>query len=284
MAAYLLDLLTLWALFASAATIVAVLAEEAGFLHVGASAMIGVGAYTVALLSTKGNFAPPVALLGTIVIGVIAGCVMHLLLRRFQNDILALATLAIGILSHGIMLNAEAITGGAMGIAGIPKYVGLTPFKALDASILLGIVLGLILAMRRTTFGKRIRALRDDEVLADELGLNPAQVRLVLWVASATVLSLVGGIYAFHLRFIDPSSFTVRESVAILAMALMIPAPTLFNASLGALVFIALPEVFRFLGLPSSAGAELRQLLFGVVLIVVVARAGGTWRGPYAMG
>jgi branched-chain amino acid transport system permease protein len=168
-----------------------------------------------------------------------------------------------------------------MGIAGIPKYVGLTPFKAFDASILLALVVVLGAALKRTTFCKRVRALRDDEVLASELGLKPARVRWVLWVVSSAILSLVGGMYAFHLRYIDPSSFTVRESVAILAMALMIPAPKMLNASLGALVFIALPEVLRFLGLPSSIGAEVRQLLFGIALVVVVARACGASRGLF---
>jgi len=279
---YLLDLLTQWALFATAATVVAVLAEEAGVIHAGAAAFLGIGAYAAALLSTRYGVAQPVALLGAALAGLVAGNLCHVLLGRFRKDVLALATLAVGVVVHGLMINAEPVTGGVMGIAGVPRYRGLTASASLDATVLLAALIAAIALTRNTTFGKRTRAVRDDEVLAAELELRPGRIRWSLWVASSAVLALVGGMYAFHLRYVDPSSFTVRESVAILAMAVMVPSPRAFGATIGAFVFIALPEALRFLGLPSGTGAEVRQIVFGVALLVVVARSGEGRLGLFA--
>ena len=275
MGAYLLDLATLWAIFAMAATVVAALIEDAGFLHVGAASFLGVGAYTAALLSTRAGMDPQLALLATLPVGAALGAALHLAVGRLRGDVLALATLAVGVIAHGMMLNATELTGGPMGIAAIPARPPLAGHAALDAGIILGLVLALVGATRRSRFGLRARALRDDESLSDDLKLRPGRVRAVLWIASSAILALAGGVFAFHLRYIDPSSFTVRESVSILAMSLVLPTGRLVNASIGALFFIALPELLRFVGLPPSMGAEVRQLVFGVALVVVAARVGG---------
>jgi len=285
MGGYLLDLVTLWAIFAVAATVVAALVEDAGFIHVGAASFVGAGAYTAALLSTRAGVDPQLALLATVPVGMTLGGILHVVVGRLSGDVLALATLAVGVVMHGVMLNAVTITGGPMGIAGIPRRAPLTGHAAVDAILFLVVVLGFLAVARSTGVGLRARALRDDEDLAEDLELRPRRMRAALWVASSVVLSVAGGLFAFQLRYIDPSSFTVRESVGILAMSLLLPSLRGFNASIGALVFIALPEVLRFLGLPVGTGAEVRQLLFGAALLLVAARIRGRrFGGAVAMG
>jgi branched-chain amino acid transport system permease protein len=284
MGSYLLDLLTLWAIFAIAATVVAALVEDAGFMHVGAAAFMGIGAYTAGLLSTRAGVDPQLALLATLPAGAVAGLVLHLAVGRLTGDILALATLAVGVILHGVMLNAESITSGPMGIAGIPKRSPLMFHEGIDALLFLTVVTVGIAAARRANFGIRVHALREDEGLASDLELSPKHIRATLWIATSAALSFSGGLFAFQLRYIDPSSFTVRESVSILAMALLFAGPRNLKASLGALVFIALPELLRFTGLPAAIGAEIRQLLFGITLLVVAARAAGPMRGAVATG
>ncbi len=272
MSSYLLDLITLWAVFAVVATVIAELVEEAGFIHVGAAAFMGVGAYTVGLLSTQFNVNPQVSLVATIPVGALFGILIHFMVRRLRTDILALATLAVGVIGHGVLLNAVPITGGPMGLSGIPKRHPLVIHDSIDSLLLLIFVIVLLAIIRKNSFGLRIRALREDEILADDLELNPDHLRAAIWVVSSVIISLAGGFYAFILRYIDPSSFTVSESVTILAMALLIPSFRVFGASIGALVFIILPELLRFLGLPAGPGAEIRQMLFGIALLVVVTR------------
>ena len=277
MSLYLLDLWTLWAIFAVCATIVGALMKFSGFLHVGAAAFVGVGAYTAALMSTRYGADPQLALLATVPIGIAFGIGFHLLVARLSGDTLALATLAIGIVLHGIMLNAVSITSGPMGIAAIPQWPPFFGHSAVDATVFLALVLAMLAFAQKTMFGLRTCALREDEGLAAELELQPQRLRLVVWIMSSTILTVAGGLLAFQLRFIDPSSFTVRESVSILAMALLFPSLRGFGGSIGALIFIAAPELLRFIGLPADLGAELRQLLFGAALLIVVSRT--PWGG-----
>ncbi len=275
MTEYLQHLVTLWAIFAMGATVVATLAEDAGLVHVGAAGFMGIGAYTVALLTVDAGVNPQLALLATLPVGVVVGVAIHLSVARLRGDVLALATLAIGIILYGIMLSADSLTGGPMGLAGIPSRLPLTGYDSLDALFVLTLLLCAVAIFRGSQFGLRVRALREDEALAEDLELRSPQIRAFLWMASSAVLSFAGGLFAFHLRYIDPSSFTVRESVGILAMALLIPRLKYVNASIGALAFIAIPELLRFIGLPAAAGAEVRQLVFGAALLIVIARSRG---------
>lgn len=269
-ASYLIDLVQQWCVFAMAATVVAFLAREAGFLHVGAAGVMGVGAYTVAILTTRAGIPAQTAILATVPAGLALGGLMHFLLRRLSGDAHALGSLAIGVIAYGIMLNAEGLTGGAMGLAGLPQRPPLTGSNTLDGALLLAASLLFLETARRSPFGIRVNALRDDENLAIELGLKPDATRLSLCLGSSALLALSGGGLAFQLRYVDPSSFTVMESVGVLAMALLFPFARVFAGPLGAAVFIAIPEMLRFVGMESFMAGELRQIIFGVALLGVI--------------
>lgn len=267
---YFIDLAQQWVLLSLAATVVAFLAREFGLLHAGAAGVMGVGAYTVAILVTRMGISPQAAMLATIPAGVVMGTGMYLLLRRLSGDALALSTLALGIIAHGIMLNAEDLTGGAMGLAGVPKWVPVTASATLDGILLLAATLAMVSATQRSAFLARINALRDDEVLAVELGLKAETIRLILFLICNTILAVAGGGLAFHLRFVDPSSFSAMESVSILSMALLVPSSRIFAAPLGTAIFVAIPEALRFVNVEAAVAGELRQIIFGAALLGVI--------------
>jgi branched-chain amino acid transport system permease protein len=274
MADYLLDLMTLIAILGVAASVVAFLIEEAGIVHVGAAGVMALGAYTVGILTVSAGMSSIFALLATLLVGAVAGVLLHLVTRHLTGDVLALATLAIGIVVHGVILNADAITGGPMGVSGIPARFAFTSSARLDALIFLSLVIVALAFVRASPFGMRVRALREDETLAQDLELEPQKIRTKLWIASSALLSFAGGMFAFHLRYIDPSSFTVTESISILAMALLLSGVRNVGPLVGVLVFVGLPELLRFVGLPAGSAAQLRQLFFGLALLVVVVRGG----------
>ena len=270
---YSLKLMALWAIFGAAASVVAYLADQARLIHVGAAAIMGVGSYTAALLATKLGWSPWLALSATIPAGMLLGLVIHLATSRLSDDYLALATLAIAVILYGLMQNLEAITNGAMGVSAIPQLTPVLGHQAADILALLIMTSVLISRIRKTGFGRRVRATRDDQELADNLELRAARVRAALFVGSSAILAVVGGFYAFVIRFIDTSSFTLRESITILAMALVFKVPLPIRGAAGALFFIALPEILRFFGVEPTIGAQLRQLVFAIALIVIAARA-----------
>lgn len=273
---YWLDLLTLVLILGAAASLIAYLSEEAGIIHVAGAAVMGVGAYTSVLAAMKLNVPVPLALASTILTGFICGVILHILTRRLTAAYLALVTLAVAIILHGIINNWVSVTEGPMGI----------PVRSLFSDRSLEIVLCLILAalvsvliksVTGTSFGLRVRALRDDELLSEDLLLEPQKTRFVLFTVSSCILSLLGGIYAHHLRFIDPSSFNIKESISLLAMGLVLPISLPIRGMAGALLFIFIPELIRFIGLPATIGAQLRQAIFGLLLLIVI------WNGKLSI-
>ncbi len=272
MSDYLLSSVALWAIFGSAASVVAFLADQARIVHVGAGAVMGVGSYTAALLATKLGWNPWVALATTIPAGLLLGLCFHLITVRLTGDSLALATLALAVILYGLMLNLAMLTNGPMGVASIPKLAPLLGNQAVDLFVLALLIVIVLAAIRKTAFGRRVRALRDDEELADNLGLRVGRVRAALFLASSAILALVGGFYAFVVRFIDPSSFALRESITVLAMALMFRVRLPARGALGAFFFVALPEIQRFFPISPSNGAHIRMMFFAVALIFVAAR------------
>jgi branched-chain amino acid transport system permease protein len=281
---YAAELLVRALLLGCAAMVVAYLSDEAGILHVASAGLIGVGAYGSAVLVSEQHMPVPVAIVIMIPIGALCGLLLHAFTRRLTASYLAMALLSVTVVLHGLMSNWISVTGGPMGLADIPPLpLSLGEQPAVLAGAAVGLGFGLT-HLRATVFGARVRAVRDDEVLSRDLRLQPDSVRLILLVGSSSVFALIGGVYAHHLRYLDPSSFDLRESIAILAMAFLAPTRNVMRGLVGALVFVMMPEGLRFVGLPAAVAAQLRQVLFGVLLLVVVSTGKKTAAGGAAGG
>jgi branched-chain amino acid transport system permease protein len=276
---YIAQLLIGTALLGGAAMVVSYLSDEAGILHVAAAGLMGVGAYAYALLVINAHFSLIGALAACIPIGAGSGVLVHAFTHRLRGSYLAMAFLSVAVLLHGAMVNWVSLTGGPMGLVNVPE-LPLPPMIATGSVMAAVLMLGFGLArLRSTTFGARVRAVRDDEVLSRDLRLQPGVVRLILITGSSSVLSILGALYGSYLKYLDPSSFALSESIAILAMAFAVPLNGPLRGLLGAAAFMILPEALRFLGLPSSTAAQLRELIFGFALFLTVAsRKSGTLR------
>jgi len=276
---YIAQLLIGTALLGGAAMVVSYLSDEAGILHVAAAGLMGVGAYSSALLVINAHFPLIGALLACIPIGAGCGVLVHAFTRSLRGSYLAMAFLSVAVVLHGAMVNWVSLTGGPMGLVNVPE-IPLPPLIATISLIAVVLVLGLGLTrLRGTKFGMRVRAVRDDEVLSRDLRLQPGCVRLILILGSSSVLSILGALYGSYLQYLDPSSFTLSESIAILAMAFAVPLNGPLRGLVGAAAFMILPEALRFLGLPSSTAAQLREFIFGFALFLTVAsRKSGAFR------
>src|SRR5947209_5755970 len=246
-------------------------------IHSAGAALMGVGGYTSALATHSLHVAIPVALALTLVTGSLCGAILHVLTRRLTAAYLALVTLGAAVVLHGLMINWVSLTAGPMGLANVPS---LSKFRALEVfwCLILAAITALgVEKLARTPFGLRVRALRDDELLSEDLLLRPQRIRFILFVGSSCALSLLGGFYAHHLRFVDPSSFALRESISILAMGLVVPISLPLRGLVGGLFFIFIPELLRLVGLPPALGAQLRLAIFGLLLLIVI------WNGKLAV-
>jgi len=117
-------------------------------------------------------------------------------------------------------------------------------------------------------YGRILKAIREDEVFTQSLGKNVASYKVKVFMISAALASLAGVLYATYITYIDPTSFTVDESIFIISIVIIGGAGSLKGSVVGAVVLVMLPELLRFVGLPNSVAANIRQMLYGGLLVV----------------
>ncbi|HHQ48136.1 MAG TPA: branched-chain amino acid ABC transporter permease, partial [Acidobacteria bacterium] len=136
----------------------------------------------------------------------------------------------------------------------------------------------------RSPFGRVLQLIRADERLALATGRSPSRFKLVTFVISAALGSVGGAIFAAYIGFVDPSSFTVMVSVMIICMVVIGGAGTVWGALVGAVFLVSMPEALRFVGLPAPVAANLRQILYGALLMLLMVLRPQGFLGRYGLG
>ena len=249
------------------------LAGYTGILSIGHAAFYGIGAYVAALMALKLN--SPfllnifLAVLGSAIIGAFVGIPS----LRIKDDYFIIATFAFQIITFSILNNLVSFTGGPMGLPGIPQPVifGIKISSHLSFLILIAILCAFTFYVSnkivKSPFGRILKAIREDEVFAQSLGKNISAYKVKIFMISAGLAAIAGVMYATYITYIDPTSFTVMESIFIISIVIIGGAGNLWGSVLGATVLVMLPEALRFIGLPNAVAANIRQMLYGGLLV-----------------
>ena len=204
---------------------------------------------------------------------------------RLKGDYFVIATMGFQLIVYTILYNWTDVTHGPYGIPGIP---GIKLFGAIELSgvyaylalslLLAGIVILLCYHLVKSPFGRVLNAICADEVTVQSLGRNTAAFKRWAFFISASIAGLAGMIYASYVSYIDPTSFTLDESIFILSALFIGGIGNNKGPILGAIFVVLLPELLRFVGLPDSVAANLRQIIYGLALILVMYfRPQGLW-------
>ena len=244
-----------------------------GLPALGHAAFSCVGAYTSSLLALNLGFSPWIGLLIGACVAVLFGIVIGYPSLRLKGDYLALATFGFGVIVYSIAKNWVSLTRGPMGLPGIPRFSILGFFfdPLWSYLLLVGVfVLITIFVLRRVVdspFGRVLRSIREDEIASEALGKDTARYKLLVFMIGAFFAGIAGSLYAHYITFIDPSSFTVMESITILLMVIFGGMGNIKGSIVGATVLVVFPELLRFLGMPSSIEAPTRQMIYGLLLV-----------------
>jgi branched-chain amino acid transport system permease protein len=229
-----------------------------GLLTVGNAAFMGIGAYTAALLTMHAN-AP---FLAALLLGALAPAGVALAIGRptlrLSGVYLAMATLAFGEVVRIIILNAEDLTGGALGLNGIPQ---LTAWP--HVAITLASTLYVTLRCAHSRIGRASAAICQDETATEVMGLNVRAYKLFAFVLGAALAGLAGGLNAHFTFFISPNEYGFERGVEILAMGVLGGTGSPWGAVIGGVLITLLPELLRGLG-------HYRPLINGAILIVII--------------
>lgn len=249
-----------------------------GLPALGHTAFACVGAYTSSLLALNYGVSPWLGLVIGACFASGLGLIIGIPSMRLKGDYLALATFGFGVIVYSVSKNWVDLTRGPMGLPGIPKFA-LFSFELQSVWSYLVLVIFFVgltgVAINRiahSPFGRILRSIRDDEIASLSIGTNVNKYKLTVFVIGAFFAGIAGSLYAHYITFIDPSSFTVMESIAVLLMVVFGGMGSIKGSFIGALVLVIFPEMLRFLGMPSSVAAPLRQMIYGLLLIVLMIK------------
>ena len=260
-----------------------------GLLTMAQAAFYGLGAYTYALLSLKLGLPFSVTLPAAILLCALVGWLFGHAALRFRNEAFVLATIGFQMIVYVTLYNWTDLTRGPYGISGIPRpsFFGLgiesVPAYFLFTLVLFAAVLGFMHLVCTSPFALSLKALRDDEAAAQTLGICPKGQYIRAMVFSAAVAAVPGVCFASYITYIDPTSFTLAESIFIACILLVGGSGNIAGPMAGVAFMIILPELLRFVGLPDAVAANLREIIYGVMLVVIVYTKPKGLAGAYAV-
>jgi branched-chain amino acid transport system permease protein len=229
-----------------------------GLLTVANAAFMGIGAYTAALLSLHSGLPFHLSLL----LGALLPAGLALLLGpptlRLSGVYLAMATLAFGEIVRIILLNSEGLTGGALGLNGIPQHT-----QWFDVALAVIAALYVLLRFAGSQIGRTLAAICQDETATELMGLNVRAYKLFAFVLGAGLAGWAGGLNAHFTFFISPNEYGFDRGVEVLAMGVLGGTGSPWGAVIGGVLITLLPELLRGLG-------NYRPLINGVILIVII--------------
>lgn len=281
---YFLHILILINIYIIVGMALNLVAGYTGLLSLSHAGFYGIGAYTSALLSLQFGVSIFVTLPAAIITAAIAGFLIGFPSLRIRDDMFVITTFGFQIILFQIMNNWMELTQGPLGLPGIPQPVvfGYTISSHVDFLVLSFVLMAFVyIVARRLTqspFGNVLKAIREDEVFAQALGKNVNTQKVLIFSVSAGLSAIGGVIYAHYISFIDPTSFTIAESIFILSIVIVGGAGRLSGSIIGAILLVSIPELLRFIDIPNSIAANMRQILYGGLLVAfMVFRPKGIW-------
>jgi branched-chain amino acid transport system permease protein len=286
---YLLDIGVLVGVYTILGLGLSIVIGQAGLLDLGYIAFYAIGAYWTALLGTHFGVNFWILLPTSAVLAAVFGVVLGYPTLRLRGDYLAIVTLGFGEIIRITLNNWRELTNGPMGIMNIPHPtivlpgVGTLQFglkvQAYYFFILVLAVLTVFVVRRlvHSRVGLAWKAIREDELAAGAMGVDVRRAKLLAFGLGAAFAGLAGSFFAGRAGFVSPESFTFAESVLVVCIVVIGGAGSIAGVILGALVFIALPELLR-------EAARYRMLAFGVAMVTLAlvrpqGLLGRTWVG-----
>ena len=277
----------IWAILAVSLNLVVGFTGLLSIAHVG---FFGIGAYAMAILTSGTSYdalrtdaiptfgwpffaALPVSALAAGLVAAVVGVVLN----RFRDDIFVLVTFGFAIISYSVFLNWNELTRGAFGIHDIARPAAGGLVLDSDGEFLAFTLLCLALTVAvswllvSSSFGRVLLAIREDEGAAEVFGYRVAHYKFTVWIISAMLAGIAGGLFSSWTRFVDPYSFVLLESIVLVSVVILGGLATIWGSLLGVMAFVLLEEGMRFVPfLPNESIGQARQAVLGVLLVLLM--------------
>ena len=273
---YHLHTLIMAGIFAVLALSLNLLLGYTGQLSLGHAAFFGIGAYATGLLTVKLEWSPWLGLGASIAVPGATGWAIGRLALKLRGAYFVLLTISFAGVASLVSVNWMDLTNGPLGLPGVPAIeIALPGLPALSLRakgayyylVLAAVTLCYLVcaALIRSRIGRALIALRENETLAESVGINGTHYLVLAATLSAAMAGLGGGLYAHYTRFVSPEVFLFSYTVTMVIMVVAGGKGTLAGPIVGAVIFTVLPEALR-----AIASWQWQMLLYGMLLIAVL--------------
>jgi branched-chain amino acid transport system permease protein len=239
-----------------------------GLFSLGQGGFVSIGAYTAAIAYLRFGFPFPAALALAVLMGALLGFLVGIPTLRLRRDYFLLVTFGLGEMVRAGLLYLAQLTGGALGMAGMPKRVGLPLILGSIAAITF-----VTYSLKRSRFGRDCIAIRDDELAASIMGINVYAHKMKVFMISSAVTAYGGALYAFNILFIEPNLFNWLESAKLIIITFVGGLNSIAGVIAASAIYYSFGEFFRFIDVWRDV------LLAVVVVLVIIFRPGGLFQG-----
>ena len=283
---YVFHLLVYFGVYAILAMGLNLVVGYCGLLSLAHAGYFAVGAYTYALGTLAWGFDS----LSAILLAFLAGGVLSLLVSlptwRLKGDYFVMASMAVQVLLYSVAynwVNSSAplgslanLTNGPFGIAGVSRPV-LFGVKLSSLGVMAAFSLALAAAcaavchlLQTAPWGRVLKCMRDDELATRNLGKSVQRLKVQALFVACALAAVAGAIYASYTSYIDPSLASMDQSILLLSMIFVGGMGNLKGPLAGAAILLLIPEVLRFMNIPDAVAAEIRVMLYGLMLVLIV--------------
>jgi branched-chain amino acid transport system permease protein len=236
-----------------------------GQFSLGHAGFMAVGAYTAAVITNHfgelNTFLSCAVFLGALLAGglfaAVAGLLVGIPTLRLRGDYLAIVTLGFGEIIRVVLQNMNAV-GGARGLTVTHLWTNF--FWAFGFA---AVTVYVITALVHSTYGRGFIAVRDDEVAAAAMGINPTKYKVTAFVIGAFFAGIAGGLYAHSKQFLTPGGFGFMQSITFVVMVILGGMGNTIGVIIAAVLLTLLPEFLRPV-------AEYRMIIYSLLLIILM--------------
>ena len=273
MSAYIAHYLVMVGVYGILAISLNLLVGYSGIFSMAHAAVYGIGAYASAIVALNLGMGFWGGLVVAGATGALASALIAIPSLRVAGDYYIVASFGLQTVIVTVFSEWTALTKGHAGLPGIPRpnLAGWqidTPFEYVGLAVVLTAFTYLVCRrITRSAFGRVLQAIRDDEIAAQAMGRNVVKVKIVVAILSSALGALGGSLYAHYITYINPSSFQLHESIFIMSLVILGGSERLAGPLVGAFILLAVPEALKFLAIPGSVAAPMRQIFYGALLV-----------------
>lgn len=224
-----------------------------GQMNLGTAGIFSMGAYTSSLLATRLGINPWICLIAAVGMGFLIGMGLGYPSLRVSGVYLALTTIGFSEIVRILMTNLTGLTGGALGVTGIPPFSILGhKFQTNKEIYYLYLVIAVILIFNayrivNSKWGRAFLAVKDNPEAVEAGGINIASIKILAFTLAAVYATVAGSLYAHYVGFINPSAYNLEYSINYVVMLVIGGIGSVPGNVLGAILVTLVPELLRFM-------------------------------------